>query len=292
MLKQLDFVSKSGQALPLIRNSYFDVTNIDGMTAATTSISSIVIGGIDGDTVNNIQAQPRGIVIDMRIKDFVNVEDAKRYILSFIKLKQSCALIWTQNARTLRIDGIVEAINMPRWKAGVTMQVSIHCPRAFWEDVAAVISEISEAKNLHYFTDTAGDMLYFPVAGIPLGEYDTSRTRTFVNSGDVAVGMQIEILAFSTATNPIIYDQNGNFFGVGYGSAEKKVVLGAGDKIVINTEAGQKSVKLNGTSIIDKIKPRSTWLKLGAGENEFSINSDDEAVDNMTFTLIYKQRYV
>lgn len=291
MLK-LDFVNKNGEALPLVKNSYFDLINVDGMTAANTAISSIVIGGVDGDTINNIQAQPRGIVFDLRIKDYINVEDAKRYILSFVKLKQRCALVWTQNARTLQIDAVVEEIVMPRWKQGVTMQISLHCPRAFWEDIADVISQISAAKNLHYFTTIEGDMLYFPEAGIPLGEYDTSRTRTFVNTGDVSVGMTIEIMAYSTATNPIIYDQNGNFFGVGYGDGDKQVVMNAGDKIVITTQAGQKNVMLNGTSVIDKIKPRSTWLQLEAGENEFSINSDEENVDNMTFTLIYKQRYV
>lgn len=291
---QLDFVSKSGQALPLVKNNYFDLVNVDGMTRGDTSISSIVIGGIDGDTINNVQAQPRGIVFDLRIKDYVNVEDAKRYILSFVKLKQQCSLVWTQNGRTLKIDGVVETIEMPRWtkKGSVTMQISLHCPRAFWEDIDYILSEISAAKNLHYFTTTPGAMLFFPVDGIPLGEYDTSRTRTFVNTGDVAVGMQIEIMAYLTATNPIIYDQNGNFFGVGYGTGDKQVVMNAGDKIVIDTQAGQKSVTLNGTNIIDKIKPRSTWLKLEAGENEFSINSDDDNVDNMTFTLIYKQRYV
>ena len=289
---QLDFISKTGQTLPLVGNRYFDLVNVDGMTAANTSISSIVIGGIDGDTINNIQAQPRGIVFDLRIKDYINVEEAKRYILSFVKLKQQCALQWTQNARTLQIDAVVESVVMPRWKAGVTMQISLHCPRAFWEDLNDAITQISEEKNLHYFTTTPGDMLYFPVDGIPLGEYDLSRTRTFINSGDVAVGMTIEIKAIDTVTNPIIYDQNGNFFGVGYGTGNKQVVLNSWEKIVITTQSGQKNVMLNGVSIIDKIKPRSTWLQLEAGENVFSINSDDENVNNMTFTLIYKQRYI
>jgi hypothetical protein len=289
---QLDFVSQHGQALPLVNNSYFDLVNVDGMTTSNTTISSIVIGGIDGDTINNIQAQPRGIVIDLRIKDYVNVEDAKRYILSFIKLKQTCKLVWTQNARTLEIDGVVDSVDMPRFSDACTMQISIYCPRAFWVDINQIVTQINAAKNLHYFTTTAGDMLYFPVDGIPLGEYDTSRTRSFVNAGDVAVGMIIEIMAYSTVTNPIIYDQNGDFFGVGYGTGNKRVVMDAGDKIIINTNAGEKDVTLNGTSIIDKIKPRSTWLKLAAGANEFSINSDDSDVENMTFSLLYKQRYL
>lgn len=289
---QLNFVSQSGQSLPLANNSYFDLFDVDGMTKANTSLSTIVIGGMDGDLVNNIQAQPRGIVITLRIKDYVNVEDAKRYILSIVKLKQKCLLIWTQNARTIEIEGVVESVEMPRFSSECAMQISIYCPSGFWQDINEILTQISEAKNLHYFTTTAGDMLYFPVDGIPLGEYDTSRTRTVVNSGDVAVGMQIEILAYKIATNPIIYDQNGNFFGVGYGTGGKQVMMEFGDRIVINTIAGEKAVTLNGVSIIDKIKPRSTWLKLAAGENEFMIDSDDEYVDNMTFSMIFKQRYI
>lgn len=288
----LDYVTERGQAFPLVNNSYFDITNIDGLTWANASLSSVVVSGIDGDFVNNAQAQPRGMVFDLRIKDYVNVEDAKRHILNYIKLKQKCKLRWTQNLRTVQIEGIVQSVNMPRFTHGVTMQISIYCPRAFWEDIVAVVTEINEAKGLHYFTDIKGDMLYFPPDGIPLGEYDTSRTKQFSNTGDVAVGMRIEILAYDTVTNPIIYGANGEFFGVGYGDGDKRVSMAAGDRIVIDTQVGQKSVTFNGTPIFDKIKPRSTWLQLAAGLNEFSISSDDETTDNMTFALIYKQRYI
>ena len=289
-LPEMIYISKWGGSLNLFDNDLFWVTNIDGMTRGTSSIASVVIGGIDGDQINNIQAQPRGIILDIRIKPSVNVENAKRKILEIIKLKQKCSLQWTQNSRTLVIRGTVESVEMPRFNNSVTMQVSIHCGEPFWEDLNFILGEISEAKNLHYFTDDPYGMLYFPEEGIPLGEYDTSRTRTFYNAGDVAVGMQIEINALKTVTNPIIYDQNGNFFGVGYGS--KTVTMYAGDILIINTNAGEKSVKLNGVSQLDNIKPHSTWLQLEAGENTFSINSDDSDVDNMVYTLIYKQRYI
>jgi hypothetical protein len=287
---ELNYISKWGATLSLFNNELFYLTNVDGMTAVATDISSIVIGGIDGDSINNMQAQPRGIVMDFRIKSGVNVEDAKRAVLSVIKLKQSCTLIWTQNNRSLQIQGVVDNIEMPRFNNQVTMQVSIHCSQPFWEDVSQIVNEISEALPLHWFTDTEGEMLYFVDTGIPLGELDTSRTRTFVNAGDVAIGMTIEVLAYSTVTNPIIYDQNNNFFGVGYGT--KSLVMNAGDVLTICTVKGQKSVTLNGTNLLDKVKPQSTWLQLEAGQNEFSIDSDDSAIDNMTFTLNYTQRYV
>ncbi len=276
--------------MSLSNNDLFWLTNVDGLTYSATDIASIVIGGVDGDSINNVQAQPRGIIFDLRIKDGVNVEQAKRTILQTIKLKQTGTLEWTQNNKTLTIQGVVESVAMPRFNNSVTMQIALHCSQPFWEDLNEILSEIDDAKNLHYFTDTVGDMLYFVPDGIPFGEVDTSRTRTIINGGDVAVGMIIEVLAYKTVTNPIIYDQYGNYFGVGYGS--KPLVMSAGQKLIINTIVGQKSVTMDDTNLLDKVKPSSTWLQLEAGQNEFSISSDDADTDNMTFSLSYKQRYI
>ena len=289
MLK-LTYISQWGGTLDLVNNDLFTLVNVDGLTTAATNISSIVIGGIDGDSINNIQAQPRGMIFDLRIKDGVNVENAKRAVLQTVKLKQKCSIEWTQNNRTLLIKGTVDTVTMPRFTNEVTMQFSIHCGVPYWEDLNEILSEISQIIGLHYFTSDPYGMLYFTEEGRPLSAYDISRTRTFNNTGDVAVGMTIEILALGTVTNPIIYGQNGTFFGVGYGS--KSLVMNEGDTLIINTKAGEKSVALNGVSQLDKVKPRSTWLQLQAGENEFSIDSDEATTDNMIFTLAYKQRYI
>lgn len=287
---ELLYISKWGESINLANNNLFTLTNVDGMTTAATDISTIVIGGIDGDHINNIQAQPRGMVFDLRIKNGVNVEYAKREILSVVKLKQQCTLQWSQNNKTVTIKGVVDNVTMPRFNNEVTMQISLHCAEPFWEDLNEIISEISEIIPLHYFTNYENDMLFFVSDGIPFSAYDTSRTRIFYNFGDVSVGMIIEVIALGTVTNPIIYGQGGNFFGVGYGT--RSLVMSEGDVLIINTRAGEKSVTLNGVSQLDKIKPRSTWLQLEAGENEFSVNSDDAATDNLVFTLEYKQRYI
>lgn len=289
---QLSFVSKRGKVLSLTDNDLFFLTNVDGQTAAASSISSVVTGGIDGDTVTNVQAQPRTIILDLRIKSGVDVEYAKREILSIIKLKQYGSLIWEQNERTVTISGIVESIDMPRWNNKVMMQISLYCEQPFWEDIAEAIQEISSIINLHYFTSYPYEMLYFPENGIAFGRYDTSKAKSFTNNGDVSVGMEIIITAIGIVTNPIIYDTDGNFFGVGYGSGDKKVIMGSGDKIVISTYKGNKTVKLNGVSMYDKIKPQSTWLQLQAGENQFRVDSDESALDNLTFQLEYKQLYI
>lgn len=287
---KLDFIAARGDILPLSANDYFYLGAVDGQTVADTDISSAVIGGVDGDTVNNIQAIPRTIILNLHIKGGVNVEEAKRAILKVVKLKQQGGLIWTQNERTVVITGLVERAEMPRWTRSPVMQISLHCEQPFWEDVDDIIQQISEAVNLHYFTESPVDMLYFPESGLPLGEYDTIRTKSFYNDGDVAVGLEISILAHDTVTNPIIYDQYGNFFGLGYDA--NPLIMKAGDNAVITTHKGRKTVTLNGVNIFDKIKPNSTWVQLATGDNTFSINSDDDSIKNMSFSLIYRQRYI
>ena len=289
---QLIYFSKWGGTFNLTDNEYMWLTNVDGLTSAATDISTVAIGGVDGDQVNSVRAQPRPILLDLKVKQGQNVEAAKRAVLEIVKLKQTCILQWSQNNRVWTIKGLVDSIDMPRFNNAVTMQIGIHCSIPFWEDLNEIISEISEAKDLHYFTDNPYEMLYFPEDGIPLGEYDTSRTRTVYNAGDVAVGMNIEVLAYARVVNPIIHDQNGNYFGVGYGNGDFQVIMNEGDKLVINTNAGQKNVTLNGESVLNLIKPHSTWLQLQAGENEFAISDDSGSLTNMTFSLIYQTRYV
>lgn len=287
---KLDFITARGDVLPLTNNPLFHIAHIDGHTTAGTNISAAVVGGVDGDTVNNVQATARTIIIDLQPRSGVDVEEAKRAILKRVKLKQQCALLWQQNERNVIISGSVENVDMPRWTETTIMQITLHCEQPFWEDVDDVIGRINEAIDLHYFTASPVDMIYFPEDGLPLGEYDAIRTKSFYNDGDVATGLEINILAHDIATNPIIYDQNGNYFGVGY--AENPLVMQAGDNVIITTHKGRKTVTLNGVNIFDKMKPQSTWLQLATGDNLFSINSDDESITNMSFSLIYKQRYI
>lgn len=279
--------NRNGTQLNLSDNPYAYLINIDGQTRGITSLSSAVNGTMDGDIVNNVIAQPRTLIFDLRMRG--NVEESKRQILRVVKLKQKCSVLWSQSGRDLKIDGIVEAVEMPRWNNYVTMQITIHCENPFWESLNGVVTSINDSIPAHYFTES-GDMLAFPDGGIPLGIIDFSRTRTLENKGDVAVGMTIEIVAHSTVTNPIIYDDEGNFFGLG--TSNQPVELSAGESITISTERGKKSVYKGDENLIDSISPNSVWLQLQAGLNTLTINSDEEETDNLTFNISFVERYI
>ena len=113
---------------------------------------------------------------------------------------------------------------------------------------------------------------------------DRQMQQTYNNDGDVDTGMIITIIATGTVTNPKIYNQNGEFIGV-------DDTLTVGDKVVINTYKGKKTITKNGVSIFNKITSGSVFLRMETGTNVFSINADAGA-QYMYFYVSFKRRFV
>lgn len=280
----LHYIGANGSMLDLFDNPYFVLVDAEGITENASDISTSTTPSMDGDKVNNIQTQPRGIVLSLEIKDDAPVEEAKRYILRTIKPKQKGRLVLHQSGRDIQIAGVVESISMPRFGQEIIMQISLYCSDPYWKDVENVLLEISRVLNMHYFPIDEGG-LAFPAEGIPFGEYDLNMTRTYTNDGDAECGMIITIIALANVVNPTIYKADGSFIGVN----DNMVV---GDEIIINTNRGEKSITKNGTNILSKIKPGSSFLQLDTGDNELTIDSDGDTEGNVYFMLAFKRRFV
>lgn len=281
---KLEFISAIGEIMPLTGNSRFKLSNVDGITVDTVDLATSTNPHMDGDIVNNTRSEARDVILDLTIEGDL-VEEVKRYILKYVKPKKRGILRLTQNDRTTQLVGIVSGIDMPRFANPVVMQISLHFSQPHWEDIAEAAQDVSEVVDMFYFTDYDDDMLYFPAEGIPFGEIDTNRTKVLTNEGDVDVGLEIHITALGIVTNPVLYNVEGEYIGV-------DITMEAGDEVIITTDKGNKTVRLNGENKISKIREGSTWLQLKVGENEFTIDSEDGTEGNMYFTLVYKQRYV
>lgn len=284
MITSFDFVSAKGAAMPLLGNQYFTLTGIDGFTLVQSDIASVIVPFVDGDTVTNIQAQPRPVTIYLRLKETAGIETAKRYVLQYVKPKLTGTLQLQQDGRSIELVGLVEAIELPRFEQGCTMAITLHCSQPYWRDIDFVVAEISEIINLHYFPVPEGG-LAFPTDGVPFGAYDEDLTQELENNGDVETGMVITIVALGEVVNPRIYNTyTGEFVGV-------TDTLAGNDFVTISTIKGQKTITKNGENIIDKIMSGSTFLQLATGTNEFNIQADS-GIDSVYFTLTYKQLYV
>lgn len=279
MKAELVFVGNNGIVLDLFRNEYFTLTDVEGMTRFNAEISSAASPNMDGDTINSVKATPRSLVLNLRINQGVDIEQAKRLILSAVKPKQKGRLRLTRGGRTTEIEGIVEGIEMPRFQNGVSMQIPLYCSEPYWRDAQYILFTISRIVGLHYFEEA------FPVAGIPLGMYEVTMTRSYTNDGDASCGMIITIIATGTVTNPRIIKADGSFIGV-------NDTMQAGESIIINTSRGEKSITKGGVSIFSKIQQGSKFIQLDTGVNVLTIDSDDDTEGNMYFNVEFKRRFV
>lgn len=265
--------------MPLLNNQYFNLIETSGFTLAQSDIASVSVPFVDGDTVTNVQATARPVTLYLRLKQAAGIEAAKRYILQFVKLKKQGSIQLEQDGRKIELVGIVESIDLPRFQEGCTMAVTLHCSQPYWRDIDYVVKQISAYNNLHHFA------ISFPSAGIPFGVYDIDQTQDFENTGDVDTGVIITVIALDTVVNPkIINTHTGEFIGV-------NDTLYANESVEISTIKGHKTITKDGENIIDKIMSGSTFLQLSAGLNEFTIEADS-GVNDLYFTLVYKQLYV
>lgn len=280
----LHYVGANGGIIDMLNNPYFYLTAFDGMTGIANDLAAATVPSMDGDKINNVRTQPRGIVLDLTIKYDANVEESKRYILRTIKPKQTGRLILHHDGRDVEISGVVESISMPRFEQGVVMQVSLHCSAPYWQDVSNVLVEISRVIDEHYFPIELGG-LAFPVEGVVMGVYDLNMTRTYTNDGDAECGMVITIIALGDVVNPVIYKSDGSFIGVNDSMV-------TGDEIIINTNRGEKGITKNGANILNKIRPGSTFIQLDTGDNELTVDSDGDTEGNVYFVLSFKRRFI
>lgn len=275
--------SPNEETLNLSNNVYFRLINIENQTFNENSISSLKVAGADGDIINNVASNPRTITLSLYLEG--NVEIAKRYIMRFCKPKLNHVISWTQEKRTLQINGTLESISLPRWANGLVMQLKFYCQNPFWLDKNITRDEIADGIGLHYFTTEPNNQLAFYGDGIVMGAINTIHTQTFFNDGDVATGLTIDIFTQDGIENPIVYADGGVYIGV-------NKTLAPSDHLVITTGKDEKDIKLNGVSILGDIMDGSTFPQMNVGDNTFRIASATGEINNVYMSLNYRKAYI
>lgn len=145
---------------------------------------------------------------------------------------------------------------------------------------------------------TAGDPLFYSADGgdeqsalitrVTQGGYDTpyilpvewdsgSSPTVVINSGEAIYYPRIEI--YDEAANPVITNQTtGESFEVAINMVD-------GDALIIDML--QRTVKLNGSSVIGNKTDGSTWWALLQGNNSITLDSDS-AGDNVTAEIFWR----
>lgn len=288
---ELILVNQSGNTLDLLNNdNYFILSKCDNLHGLDTDISTIESPYLDGAQVEMVRALPRGISMTFTL--IPDIKGAIDFFTSYVKTKQIVTLIEREKGREIQIKGVATIPPYTRMLASCKIDLEIYCGAPYWEDLKTIVAEISQTISKLFFPAETGQ--YFTRTGRVFSIVDLEMERSFENIGDVSVGMNIKLTAISSVTNPRISCSSGSQNGW---YMQLNLTLSANDEVEINTERGNKYIKINGSEIYNGQPVLSyltfvgtDWLQLEVGKNTFNASAS-AGESRMYFTISYKARY-
>lgn len=256
--------NKYSQQLKLSNNeSNYQILKIEGLTPPNASIHTIVSANAHGSTYKAAKIEPRNIVLQIRPRG--NIEENRLRLYEYFATSDWCKVYFRNGSRNVAIEGYVESIESDLFTNSQVMQISILAPEPFFKDVKESVRDISKQHAAFEFP------FEVPITeGIEFSVFERDRFTCVVNYGEADNGMIIEIENISNMKLPIPTIRN-------YITGESLRVSGTfkgGEKIVINTNIGQKSVKKisNGVeeNLLNSFDLKSDWLQLRKGANHFT----------------------
>lgn len=264
-----------GNTLELTGNPNYTVYKIEGLTPPKASINMSSNATTDGDTVNSVRLENRNIVIYTTVNS--DVETNRINLYKYFPVKKNIKLYFSNESREVYIEGRVELIECDLFTERQVAQISIICPKPYFKAVDNLVTMFSDVSSLFEFP--------FSISkdGIEFSAITANIRKSIINTGDVETGIIINLFAKGTVVNPVIYDV------LKRTQLRLNFEMVAGDSIVINTNAGKKSIELirAGVSrnIMGNMAKNSTWFKLESGDNVFAYDAESGNSNlQLTFT--------
>lgn len=258
------------------------ITGVQGLTPPATNINTAKAGIIDGTFFNSASVEERNIVITLVLNGDIEANRQKLYRI--FPRKTPCTIFFKNENRDVKIQGYVETIESDLFVKREQVQISIICPRPYFEDLATIYAELS--KSLALFEFPFSIEVSEP---IPISEITDYPICEIVNSGDAECGCVIDIDVHAAIQGlKIMNMQTEQFFFLDTAFVNH-------DRIRINTNSGQMGVRMErgGSSynILNTVGENSTWLRLVPGLNRFTYTIDDGDTGDVdisfTATLLY-----
>lgn len=272
--------NKAGNQLTFGMDSPFTITEIQGLNPPEATINTSEIALMDGALFNSAKVNMRTINIAFAIE--YSAAYNRIEVFKVLKSKQWIRMYYKSDYRDVFIDGYIHSIDITYFAMKQIVTCSILCPSPFFKNAQELINELSSIIPMFHFpfaSTEEPELVFSYVDPLPSAEIE--------NGGDVATGLIIEIFAYTSVSNPKIFDYlTGEFIGVNF-------TMQAGDLITIDTRQGEKTITLlrNGieTNIFNNLMKNSTWLQLSANGGVYTYevgsgNTTDVYVDIKHYT--------
>lgn len=276
----LKIQNTNGDIWELTHNVNYHITSVQGLTPPPTIINTATAGTIDGTFFNSARVEQRNIVITVVPNG--DIEANRQLLYKIFPRKTKCTVFFKNKNRDVKIDGYVETLESDLFTMREEIQISIICPRPYFEALNDLYNELSKVLALFEFP-------FSIVTPIPFSEYLDAPMAYIINEGDAACGSIIHVDVYDAVTGlKITNTTNQTFFELNY-------TFQNNDQIIIDTRSGQMNVKLQRagafTNLLNYVTQGSTWLKILPGQNIFTFSlstGDTEDVKiHFTTSLLY-----
>ncbi len=258
----------------------FQLLSIEGLNPPNAQINTSAIAGMDGARFNSSKLNARNIVIYIKLRG--NIEENRLRLYSFFVAKEWCRFYYKNGRMDIFVEGYVETIECDIFTNNEVMQISILCPDPYLKSVQEILDDISKTVKL----------FEFPFAiEYPYIEFSRIEDNRIVNVGSsFASGVIIDIDIYQPVNKIEILKTDTN----------EKFVLEydflTDDKVVINTNKGQKSVVLirgdGKINLFTSIEKGSVFFQLKNGDNYFTYRIDNAKHDqDVMITIKHRNQY-
>lgn len=247
---QITAVNEYNQQIQLTGNPAIKLTRVTGLTPAKASVNTSALATKDGSIFNSSHVQNRNIVLT--IYPAQNIEQTRVNLYQYFKTKHPIKLNIQTATRRVWIDGYIESMEGDLFDKAEKIQISIICPDPYFK---------SETTTVVNFENAAA---------------------TINNTSDDETGAVVELTASGSVSDITITNTT-----TGESFATNQPMT-AGDKIILNTRRGEKSLTLVSggvtTNIINTMEQGSDWFSLIPGNNAFTCQAVVGA-ENLTTRL-------
>lgn len=276
--------NKYGETLTLTgAEDRWQISDIDGLGPVQAGVIVTDLAGLDGARFNMSKLQTRNIVITLHLRG--DVEANRLALYRFARTKELCTFYFTNGARNVYAQGYIETADVGLFERKEQMQISIICPDSYFRSVQETSAELTYYVNMFEFPfaidydDPVEFSEYIGFVGVPL-----------VNNSETETGLVFKITCLQPISTFTITDTTtGEFMTVSHPFLE-------GDVITINTNMGQKSLRLLrggvDSNIFYALDIASKFLQLAVGENLFSYSVDGgEGRGKVKIMMSFDEKY-
>lgn len=237
----------------------YAVIGIQGLTPPPATINTAVAGNIDGSFFNSARVESRNLVITIVLRG--DIEGNRQRLYRIFPRKAPVTVYFKNKNRDVKISGYVETLEGDLFVQKEQIQISILCPRPYWENIDVVSQEISDIQPLFEFPfdiEEDNPIEISSISSTPIYVYD--------NVGDVETGAVFKFIVNGTVSGLTLTNfTTSAYIGFNY-------TFAAGDIITLSTVQGGLYARLERNNsvinLLNYLTSGSTWIKLAIGENE------------------------